>query len=191
MARPPMLFPPESCGHPDGPRERQGAPAEFDGMCDSCLSGWLDTQRQRGLHIAFSGTDAGRRPARFRRFRQSARAALRCSGGTVHRVAVQGYAKARQAGRVMASRVIAIQRGARLPEHMMRNSARAIIDRPDGRRSDLAWRQGYRQIAEASVSGLADRELVPARPPEPAGTGKPPPWPQAGSPADPDKEAGS
>jgi hypothetical protein len=191
MGRPPMPAPPESCGHPDGPRERQGVPAKFDGLCDSCLSAWLDAQRQRGVHVWFSGKDRGHQPTLFQRFRYSAHDVLRRSGRTVHRVAVQGYAQARQAGRVMGGRVIAIQRAARLPEAMMRNSARAVTGRADGRRSDLAWRQGYRQIAEARVSGLADRELVPATPPQPAGTGKPPRWPQAGKPADLDKEAGS
>lgn len=176
--------PPKHCGHPDGPRERRGVPPEFDGLCDSCLSGWLDAQRRGGVFIAFSGKDGSNEPSWLQRLRLGRRAVTGRSSRTMHRVAVQGYAQARQAGRVMASRVISMQRAARLPGYLMRNSARAVIDRPGDRRSGLAGRQGYRQAAEVRVVGPTHGPgpVTPPAPAEPAA----PAWPPAG----PDREAG-
>jgi hypothetical protein len=79
-------------------------------------------------------------------------------GRKVQRVAVQGYQRAAQAGRVAAHRVLGVQKAARLPENMMRQSARSVAVRPPARESDAAWRQGYMEIAARHLTPTADRE---------------------------------
>jgi hypothetical protein len=79
-------------------------------------------------------------------------------GRKVQRVAVQGYQRAAQAGRVAAHRVLGVQKAARLPENMMRQSAMSVAVRPPERESDAAWRSGYMEMAGRRLAPTADRE---------------------------------
>jgi hypothetical protein len=91
-------------------------------------------------------------------WRQRMRAAAKAVKQNAHKIAVQGHEHARQAGRKIARKVISIQQAARLPGKLMRNSSLAVTMREMTRASDVAWQDGYRQVAENRVPGLAPRE---------------------------------
>jgi len=89
----------------------------------------------------------------------------RTSGERVQRVVSQKAAHARQKGQQVARKVLGAQLAARLPEHLLRESAESVV-LPQG---DRAWREGYRDVAREFVPGID-----PAPQPAPL---RPAPWP--------------
>ena len=89
----------------------------------------------------------------------------RSSGERVQRVVSQKAAHARQKGQQVARKVLGAQLAARLPEHLLRESAESVV-LPQG---DRAWREGYRDVAREFVPGID-----PAPQPAPL---RPAPWP--------------
>jgi hypothetical protein len=101
----------------------------------------------------------------------------RSAGQSAHRVAAQGYARAKLTGAKLARRVTAIQKAARLDPRLMRESARSVACRPMERASDRAWQIGYAAEAGRRVPGLVPRaQPAIAPPPGP----ERPVWPHAG-----------
>jgi hypothetical protein len=81
-------------------------------------------------------------------------------GRKVQRVAAQGYDKARQAGRVTARKVLAIQSAAHLPARVMRRSALSVQVREPARLSDAAWRAAYISQVQRQAPQLCQPQPV-------------------------------
>jgi hypothetical protein len=109
--------------------------------------------------------------------------ALRDRGRDVREFVSHAPEHAWQAGQKIASRVIGVQRSARLPEHLVERSAWSVLGDRRGPQPSPEWREGYRKVAEAHVPGLAPRVLEPAQPAGPS-------WPNPPARDDPDREAG-
>ena len=93
-------------------------------------------------------------------WRRQARIWAASRGKEIRRVAAQGFQRSVQAGRVAAHRVIAVQKAARLPQHLMRRSAVSVATREPARVSDAAWRDGYMQAAARQLPRVAARQPV-------------------------------
>ncbi len=112
----------------------------------------------------------------------------RHAGQAAHKVAAQGWDRARRTGAQLARRVIAAQKAARLDPGLIRQSFLSVASRPMARASDRAWQAAYADQARRLL------EPAPAAPrpapPRPAATAasphKDPRGPQAGN----DREAG-
>ena len=129
---------------------------------------------------------------RARRGGRWARQTARTGGERILRVASRVPAEARKAGQLLARQVIGVQLSAGLgadrkipflpsTQEVMRDSAQSAISQRHGPGPSEAWRQGYRDMAVATVPGLAPE-------PPPAA----PRWPDAPSQRDdPDREAGA
>jgi hypothetical protein len=128
------------------------------------------------------------RAGTWHRWLGSVRHVAGLTAGRIAQVGPQGMEAARKAGRSLAAQVIAVQRAAHLPEHLMRKSAESVITpRAEARPGDAAWRDGYREVAAEAVWGPPPE---PPEPPdwggwtsgpdglEPPGGGGPPEWPQ-------------
>ena len=131
---------------------------------------WLTDRREerrarqrdaRYLAASMRAADADAEPENARppmTWRQAMKQWGMTRGKQVHRVAVQGYQRAVQAGRVAARKVIAVQKEARLPEHLMRRSAVSVAIRTPARESDAAWRDGYMRMAVRQLPELRQPE---------------------------------
>ena len=102
------------------------------------------------------------KPNRFRQFWEKIKPA---PGGRLdrtvqraHRVAIQGFDKAKSAGRLTARHILSVQRAAELPEHLVEKSARSTIERAVPRESDRQWQAGYKEVAERHVPALREPE---------------------------------
>jgi hypothetical protein len=87
-------------------------------------------------------------------WRRTARKWAAQQSRTAQRVVAQGFDRARQAGRVTARKVLAIQQAAHLPSHLMRRSAMSVETRQPARHADAAWRDGYMQQVQKQAPGL-------------------------------------
>jgi hypothetical protein len=112
----------------------------------------------------------------------------RHAGQAAHKVAAQGWERARLTGAQLARRVIAAQEAARLDPGLIRQSFRSVANRPVARTSDRAWQAAYADQARRLLEP-APAARRPA-PPQPAATAA---WPHKdprGPLADNDREAG-
>jgi hypothetical protein len=98
-------------------------------------------------------------------------------GRQAQRVAVQGYERARQAGRRLAVRVTAIQAAARLDPKLTRGSLESVRRREHARDADRAWRDGY--VRQATPRPPARTAPEPGTGPD---AGPDPSWPWSASP---------
>jgi hypothetical protein len=103
------------------------------------------------------------------------------------RVAVQGLARAWQAGQLTARRIVGIQKAAGLEHKLMVRSARSVAGRPQRRDSDRVWSDGYVKQAAVLVPGL-DRYAPEPEPPAAVPPTRPA-WPDLG-PSGANREAG-
>jgi hypothetical protein len=106
----------------------------------------------------------------------------RASCQHAQRVVSQAPQHGRRAGRLMARKIIGLQRGVGLKERMVERSAWSVLGTHRGAQPDSAWREGYAQVVQA---------MVPALAPSAVATPGTPRWPDAPARRDaPDMEAG-
>jgi hypothetical protein len=112
----------------------------------------------------------------------------RHAGQSARNVAAQGLERARLTGAKLARHVVAVQKAAGLSPHLMRESARSVMNRPMTRDGDRAWQAAYvAQAARLGVPGMAQPVREPAAAP-PAAPPERPSWPHI-TPSGPDREA--
>jgi hypothetical protein len=82
----------------------------------------------------------------------------------------------RKAGRIVAVKVIQLQRMAGLNAKLMQRSAASVLYREKGPQPDPAWLTGYRDVVRAELTGVVSPEPrhAPAVPRRPAPTRRPP-----------------
>lgn len=103
------------------------------------------------------------------------------AASTVHRVAIQGAERAKLQGARLARHITALQRAARAPDKLIRESVRSVAAKPMALTSDSAWQAAYVRTAVAQVPGLVPEQEPAPKPKAP----ERPAWPFTAGPIDP------